>query len=106
MKQSIHRNAWSFLIAAAAAAACDQEAPLAQHQGAGAARSAPPDYVVTVLDSSLGGRASVPNSIDHRGDPAGWSELAGGATREAVLWRNGRLMPLSTLGGPNSSVQW
>jgi probable HAF family extracellular repeat protein len=37
---------------------------------------------------------------------AGHSNLAGNQSRHAALWREGSLLDLGTLGGPNSSVAW
>lgn len=91
--------------------ACAEPSPIAG--------SAPPDpalaaeaaatrmqYEITVLTNTLGGALTVPNGIDHRGWTAGWSNVPGDARREAVLWRGTELVPLGTLGGPNSAVQW
>jgi len=55
---------------------------------------------------TLGGTNSGGNSINNRGWVAGYSRLAGDQSREAALWRDGELIPLGTLGGPNSSVAW
>jgi probable HAF family extracellular repeat protein len=62
-------------------------------------------YQVKVLPS-LGGTESSGNSINNRGWVAGYSNLTGDETRHAVLWRNGQLTDLRTLGGPNSAVLW
>jgi probable HAF family extracellular repeat protein len=55
---------------------------------------------------TLGGTNSGGNSINNRGWVAGYSRVAGDQRREAALWRDGELIPLGTLGGPNSSVAW
>lgn len=55
---------------------------------------------------SLGGNVSRANSINHQGRIAGYSHLTGNHTRHATLWRNGSILDLGTLGGPNSGVIW
>ena len=62
-------------------------------------------YNVTTLPG-LGGTSSGGNSINNRTWIAGYSKLTGDAARHAALWRNGRILDLGTLGGPNSSVIW
>lgn len=64
-------------------------------------------YEVTDL-SSLGGTSSGGSSINNRGRVAGVSNLPGDETAHAVLWRDGSMTDLGTLGGPdsNSSVVW
>lgn len=71
--------------------------PAAQGQG--------PRYAVTDL-RSLGGTNSGGNSINDQTWVAGYSTLSGDLSRHAALWRNGRILDLGTLGGPNSSVAW
>lgn len=63
-------------------------------------------YDVALVDRTLGGAVSVPNSIDNLGVIAGFSNEAGDETRQAVIWRNDSVIRLGTLGGPNSNVQW
>ena len=62
-------------------------------------------YRVSNLDS-LDGTSSGGNSINNRSWVAGYSRLPGNQSRHAALWRNGSLLDLGTLGGPNSSVTW
>ncbi len=64
-------------------------------------------YQVSYLDS-LGGTNSRGNSINNRGWMAGFSLLSGNQNRHATLWRDGSILDLGTLGGPdkNSSVPW
>ena len=62
-------------------------------------------YEVSNLPS-LGGTNSRGNSVNNRGWVAGHSNLAGNQSRHAVLWRDGSVLDLGTLGGPNSSVAW
>jgi len=62
-------------------------------------------YQVSNLDT-LGGTSSGGNSINNRSWVAGYSRLPDNLTRHAALWRNGSLLDLGTLGGPNSSVTW
>jgi probable HAF family extracellular repeat protein len=54
----------------------------------------------------LGGTNSAGNSVNNQTWAAGYSRLTGDQTRHATLWRNGSLLDLGTLGGPNSSVAW
>jgi probable HAF family extracellular repeat protein len=62
-------------------------------------------YQVSTLDA-LGGTNSRGNSINDETWVAGYSNLAGDQSRHATLWRNGSLLDLGTLGGPNSNVTW
>lgn len=62
-------------------------------------------YQVSSLPT-LGGTSSAGNSINNQSWVAGYSRLTGNQSRHAVLWRNGSLLDLLTLGGPNSSVTW
>jgi len=62
-------------------------------------------YQVSSLPT-LGGTSSAGNSINDQSWVAGYSRLAGNQARHAALWRNGTLLDLLTLGGPNSSVTW
>ena len=57
-------------------------------------------YIVTDLHT-LGGPTSVAFGVNQEGRINGDSTLAGGQTR-AFLWRNGVMIDLGTLGGPNS----
>lgn len=74
---------------------------LAQDQAA--PQSPTSRYLITNL-ASLGGTNSRGNSINDRDWVAGYSRLAGDQARHAALWRNGALLDLGTLGGPNSTV--
>ena len=56
--------------------------------------------------ASLGGTAGAGSSINNRGWVAGSSNLAGDQVQHAALWRNGSIVDLGTLGGPNSGVLW
>src|SRR5438552_7813819 len=62
-------------------------------------------YQVSNL-ATLGGTSSGGNSINNQTCVAGYSRLAGNQSRHATLWRDGSLLDLGTLGGPNSSVTW
>ena len=73
--------------------------------GATLAQAGERQYDVFNLDS-LGGTNSRGNSINNRSWVAGFSNLAGNHSRHATLWRNGSILDLGTLGGPNSSVTW
>src|SRR5947209_10950536 len=74
----------------------------AQRAGATKAKS---QYQVSNLPD-FGGTSSGGNSINDQTWVAGYSRLAGNQSRHATLWRNGSLLDLGTLGGPNSSVTW
>jgi len=89
------RTCLTILIAACCAAA------LAPAQAQAKAKQ----YQVSNLDT-LGGTSSGGNSINNRSWVAGYSRLTGDQSRHATLWRNGSLLDLGTLGGPNSSVTW
>lgn len=65
----------------------------------------PRRYNVSSL-SSLGGTNSRGNSINNRDWVAGYSNLPGNQSRHATLWRDGSILDLGTLGGPNSNVTW
>jgi probable HAF family extracellular repeat protein len=67
--------------------------------------SAQQQYTITDLPS-LGGTNSRANSINNREWLSGYSNLAGNQRRHAVLWREGAITDLGTLGGPNSAVTW
>src|SRR6266576_3219893 len=73
--------------------------------GATLAQAEERQYDVFNLDT-LGGTNSRGNSINNRSWVAGFSNLAGNQSRHATLWRNGSILDLGTLGGPNSSVTW
>jgi probable HAF family extracellular repeat protein len=74
--------------------------------GATLARGSATGQYQIVRLPTLGGTNSGGNSINNRGWVAGYSRVAGDQSREAALWRDGELIPLGTLGGPNSSVAW
>src|SRR5256886_4772016 len=61
-------------------------------------------YQVSTLPD-FGGTSSGGNSINDQSWVAGYSRLPD-RNRHAMLWRNGSLTDLGTLGGPNSSVTW
>ena len=61
-------------------------------------------YTITRLPS-LGGTQSRGMAINQQGWVAGWSNQADG-TRRAVIWKNGVITNLQTLGGPSSTVPW
>lgn len=60
-------------------------------------------YTLTELPA-LGGTVGAADSINDKGWIAGYANLAGDRTEHAVLWINGTVTDLGTLGGPNSSV--
>lgn len=69
------------------------------------ADSLEPKYELEIVDTTLGGTTAVGTAINNRGWVGGYSTLANN-TRHAVLWRDGVLHDLKTLGGPSSAVQW
>ena len=99
------RSHWSAVFLTLAAAACSNE-PLPSAPGtlAQSAANTGPRYDVVTL-SSLGGSASRGMAINDDGVVAGWSLQADG-TRHAVLWSGQTIIPLGSLGGPNTTVPW
>src|SRR5438874_2157520 len=63
------------------------------------------NYDVTNL-GTLRGAASAAISISNDGLISGFSFLPGNQTEIAVAWKNGVAIPLGTLGGPNSAIEW
>ncbi len=66
-------------------------------------------YQVVKYPASLGGTQSRGMAISNQGLVAGWSNLFGGGARHAVIWRDGVLTDLGTLGtgsGLSSTVPW
>lgn len=68
-------------------------------------QTTPSSYTVTKFTASLGGTLSRGMAINDQGLVAGWSNQSDGS-RRAVLWRNGSIDALGTLGGPSSTVPW
>jgi probable HAF family extracellular repeat protein len=56
--------------------------------------------------ADLGGNSSRGNGINDSGHVTGFSNLAEGKGRRAVVWFNSRMFQLDPLGGTNSSVAW
>jgi probable HAF family extracellular repeat protein len=71
--------------------------------GTPALHAASGGYTVTEL-ATLGGTVGAADSINDRGWVAGYANLPGDRTEHAVLWINGVVTDLTTLGGQNSSV--
>jgi probable HAF family extracellular repeat protein len=92
----------SYMLLTVLIAASCCGAALAQTQAQAKAKS---QYHVSNLDS-LGGTSSGGNSINDQSWVAGYSRLPDNQSRHAALWRNGSILDLGTLGGPNSSVTW
>jgi probable HAF family extracellular repeat protein len=90
----------SYMLLTLLIAACCCGAAMAQTQA-----KAKVQYQVSNL-ASLGGTNSAGNSINDQTWVAGYSRLLDNQSRHAVLWRNGSITDLGTLGGPNSSVTW
>ena len=93
---------WAMLIAAAYG--CSDASQVTQPHQQQAATAAV-QYEVVRLPSIPGGTQSRGMAINSQGWVAGWSNQADG-TRRAVLWKNGMLTNLNTLGGPSSTVPW
>ncbi len=68
-----------------------------------AAHASSGQYTVTEL-ATLGGTVGSADSINNKGLVAGFANLPGDREEHAVLWLNGGITDLGTLGGPNSSV--
>jgi len=83
---------------------CSHEAQVTQPHEASAQVTTNPLYKITTLPA-LGLSLSRGMAINNQGWVAGWS-LPGDGTRQAVLWRDGGITPLGTLGGPSSTVPW
>jgi probable HAF family extracellular repeat protein len=94
------------LLLLAAVCGCGTESevtePVATKTAAAAAEAS---YTIVKFSASLGGTLSRGMAINRRGLVAGWSDQADGS-RRAVLWRNGAIRSLGTLGGPSSTVPW
>jgi probable HAF family extracellular repeat protein len=87
----------------AAVCGCGDDAPITQPH-ARLADAVAPRYRIEKLPS-LGGAQSRGMAINNHGWVAGWSDLPGGL-RRAVLWKDGAIDNLETLGGPSSTVPW
>src|SRR5438132_5530741 len=92
----------SYMLLTVLIAASCCGAARAQTQAQAKAKS---QYHVSNLDT-LGGTSSGGNSINDQSWVAGYSRLPDNQSRHAALWRNGSILDLGTLGGPNSSVTW
>ncbi len=60
-------------------------------------------YTLSELPA-LGGTVGAADSINDKGWIAGYANISGDRTEHAVLWMNGTMIDLGTLGGPNSSI--
>lgn len=88
--------------------ACSEGADVTRPVEASAA-TASLHYIVTKYPASLGGSQSRGMAISNSGVVAGWSNTFGNGARHAVLWRDGVLTDLGTLGqqaGLSSTVPW
>src|SRR5215208_6970825 len=94
----------SSAILIAAIYGCSNDAEVTQPRQERAAVASEVRYEVIKLPS-LGGTQSRGMAINQQGWVAGWSNQADG-TRRAVLWKNGVITSLGTLGGPSSAVPW
>ena len=97
---------WSAAAAAAALtlAACDDDGSITPVEAAGRAVTA--EYEMTLIDETVGGSFNVAAAINSSGWLAGYANEADDLTRQAAVWRDGRIDTLGTLGGPNSAVVW
>jgi probable HAF family extracellular repeat protein len=91
-------------ILVAAVYACSNEAQVTQPRQERAATATEVRYEVVKL-TSLGGTQSRGMAINQQGWVAGFSNQADG-TRRAVIWKDGVITNLQTLGGPMSTVPW
>jgi probable HAF family extracellular repeat protein len=91
-----------FIVLTAVCCGATLTSVLAQRQPQGIAKQ---QYQVSNLPT-LGGTSSAGNSINNQSWVAGYSRLTDNQSRHAALWRDGSLLDLGTLGGPNSSVTW
>jgi probable HAF family extracellular repeat protein len=91
-------------LALATVAGCGTE-PETHTPSSGPARAILPAYQVVKVTASLGGAQSRGMAINAGGLVAGWSDRPDGS-RRAVIWRNGAITDLGTLGGPSSTVPW
>jgi probable HAF family extracellular repeat protein len=90
-----------YILAMILASATAVGGPLAaQNQGHGL-----PHYRIVQL-GSLGGTVSSGVTINNIGWAMGSSNPAANTSQEATLWAYGLTIPLGTLGGPNSTVDW
>jgi probable HAF family extracellular repeat protein len=96
------RHIWSVVLIAAIGG-CGNEAEVTQPLRA-QVQVDPFHYQVATL-SSPGPGLSQGGAINNQGWVAGFSGQADGS-RQATLWRGGSVLPLGTLGGTNSGVQW
>ena len=94
----------SSAIMIAAVCGCSNEAGVTQPRQQLAVSASDVRYDIVKLPS-LGGSQSRGIAINRQGWVAGWSNQADG-TRRAVLWKNGVITNLGTLGGPSSAVPW
>ncbi|HZI75006.1 MAG TPA: hypothetical protein VFD73_13465, partial [Gemmatimonadales bacterium] len=92
-------------ILIAAAYGCSNESQVTAPHQQSAVTSATAQYQVVKLPSIPGGTQARGMAINRQGWVAGWSNQADGS-RRAVLWKNGVLTDLNTLGGPSSTVPW
>jgi probable HAF family extracellular repeat protein len=62
-------------------------------------------YAVVRL-GSLGGTVGRSNGVNDRGWVSGWWNLPGDTNHHAVLWIDGQVNDLGTLGGPSSEIEY
>ena len=94
----------SSAIIVAAVCGCSNEVQVTQPRQQFDVAASDVRYEIVKLPS-LGGTQSRGMAINGQGWVAGWSNQADG-TRRAVLWKNGVITNLGTLGGPSSAVPW
>ncbi len=93
------------VLLAAAALGCGPETEVTQPPELRTSHGSHVRYTVEKL-TSLGGTESRGMAINSNGNVvAGWSNQSDG-NRRAVMWRNGSIDPLRTLGGPMNTLAW
>ena len=91
--------------AALALAACEGSTPPTTPLEA-ASFATGDDLSFEVVEQRLGGSPNIPTAVNGRGWIAGYANEPGNAARSAVVWRDGTIERLGSLGGPNSSIVW
>lgn len=96
----------AFAVLVVGVAACSDDARVTEPTHLLAKRSRFPTYEIQTIDASLGGSAGAAAAINNRAWLAGFSFVEGDTAMHSALWRDGQIVDLGTLGGPNSAVLW